>query len=105
MVNNLRASPEVMDAVSIVRCEIDRIWELAWRTTFDAIQNGVDDNFWELLNSNPVFASLFIEMQHSVYMWMKCGMSVDDIPPAYSVKRTKLDSLFLRVETSKESVK
>jgi|ERR1700722_6001075 len=96
---HLKASPEVINAVSIVRSEIDRIWEVAWRTTFDAIQNGVNQpEFGELLNSNPIFASLFIEMQHSVYIWRKAGMSVDEIPPPYSVRRTKLENLFLEVE-------
>lgn len=96
--SHLKASPEVMEAVSIVWSEIDRIWEVAWRTTFDALQNGVSEDFGEVLNSNPVFASLFIEMQYSVSFWRKAEMSVDQIPPPYSVRRTKLENLFLEVE-------
>jgi len=96
--DDLKASPEVLNAVSVLRSEIDRIWEMAWRTTFKALQDGINpDEFVPLLNSNPVFASLFIEMQDSVYVWIRAGMSVDQIPPAYSVKREKLENLFLEV--------
>lgn len=97
----LKASSEVMDAVSIIRAEIDRIWETAWRATFDAMENGVSEDFGEVLNSNPVFVSLFMEMQHSVFIWRKAGMSVDQIPPRYSVKTTKLESLFLDIVDAK----
>jgi len=96
--NTLKASPEVMNAVSIVRSEIDRIWELAWRLTWEAITNGINDDFHVTLASNPVLASLFFEMQNTVYIWIKAGMSVEEIPPVYSVKRTKLENLFLEVE-------
>jgi hypothetical protein len=97
--NDLKASAEVLDAVNVLRSEIDRIWEPAWRATFKAIESGINpDEFIPLLNSNPVFASLFIEMQDSVHIWLKAGMSVDKIPPVYSVKRTRLENLFLEVE-------
>ena len=96
--NDLKASPEVMNAVSILRAEIERIWELAWRITFDVVKNGCNhDELVAQLDSNPVFASLFIEMQRSASTWIECGISVDKIPPIYSVTPTKLKSLFLEV--------
>jgi hypothetical protein len=98
MENDLKASPEVLAATQVLRAEIDRIWESAWRATFEAVTKGIKpDEFVALLNSNPVFSSLFIEMQNSVHVWIKAGMSVDKIPPAYSVTRTKLQNLFLEV--------
>ena len=96
--DDLKASPEVMEAVSLVRAEIDRIWETAWRLTWEAITNGINDDFHATLESNPVLASLFFEMQHTVYVWKQSGMGVDQIPPKYSVKTTKLENLFLEVE-------
>jgi hypothetical protein len=96
--NDLKASPEVMNAVSIVRAEIDRIWEEAWRFTWNAVNDGVNEEFYITLNSNPVLASLFFEMQHTVGVWRKAGMSVDQIPPHYSVRHTRLENLFLEVE-------
>ncbi len=96
--NELQASPEVLNAVSILKVETERIWELAWHATFKAVKDGINpDEFTALLNSNPVFCSLFIEMQNTVHIWIKAGMSVDEIPPVYSVTSTKLDNLFLEV--------
>ena len=97
-VDELKASPEVMNAVSVVRSEIERLWELAWRLTWAAISDGINDDFHMKLHSNPVLASLFFEMQETVHIWKKAGMSVDKIPPQYSVKRTRLENLFLDVE-------
>lgn len=95
---NLKASQEVLDAVTTLKAEIERIWEPAWRFTFDAVQNGVrHPDLTDTLNSNPVLGSLFFEMQHSVHIWLEAGMSVDQIPPVYSVKRTRLESLFVEV--------
>jgi hypothetical protein len=93
--SDLKASAEVIEAVSIVRSEVERIWEAAWRFTWDALTNGVNDEFYKTLNSNPVLASLFFEMQHTVHVWKEAGMRVDQVPPVYSVKGTKLESLFL----------
>jgi hypothetical protein len=96
--SELRASAEVMEAVSVVRSEIERIWEVAWRFTWDALTNGVNDDFHQTLSSNPVLASLFIEMQNTMYIWKEVGKSVDEIPPVYSVKITKLENLYLKME-------
>jgi hypothetical protein len=96
--SDLKASPEVIDAVSLVRSEIERIWEATWRLTYNAMVYGVNDDFHETMRSNPVLASLFFEMQHTVSIWRKAGMSVDQIPPVYSVRRTKLENLFLEME-------
>lgn len=96
---HLTASPEVLAAVSVIRKEIDRIWEASWRATYHAVTSGIDpDTFIATLNSNPVFSSLFTEMQHSVHIWLAAKMSVDEIPPAYSVKSTRLENLFVKVE-------
>lgn len=93
------ASPEVLDAVQIFRAEIERLWEPAWRMTYDVVVNGIADHdrFLAILNSNPVFSSLFTEMQSTAYIWKQANMSVDEIPPVYSVRPIKLESLLKEV--------
>lgn len=98
--SDLIASQDVMVAVINIRAEIDRIWEDAWRFTWHAVIDGVNEEFYAAMNSNPVLASLFFEMQNTVYIWRKAGMSVDEVPPKYSVRTTKLESLFVKVEAA-----
>jgi len=93
--SDLKASPEVIAAVSVLRAEIDHIWEEAWRFTWNAVNDGVNEEFHITLNSNPVLASLFFEMQHTVGVWREAGMSVDQIPPHYFSQAHKAgESLF-----------
>jgi hypothetical protein len=97
---DLKASPEVQEAVKVFRKEIERIWEPAWRFTYNAMVNGIKDpaEFTAILNSNPVLCTLWVEMQHTVSVWHQAGLSVDEIPPRYSVKYEKLENLLLKVE-------
>lgn len=95
----LAASPEVFAAVDVFRAEIERIWEPTWRFTYDVVVNGVadHDDFIATLNSNPVLSSLFQEMQSTAYIWKQADMSIDEIPPVYSVRPIKLESLLKEV--------
>ena len=95
----LSASPEVIAAVDVFRKEIERLWEPVWRMTYDVVVNGISnhDTFVAMLNINPILASLFMEMQSTAYIWKQSDMSVDQIPPVYSVRPIKLESLFTEV--------